>query len=102
MNAYVYILECADGHYYTGSTMNLDQRLSQHFCGDAANFFSLPQAGMQMTRILTDRNKKLIHVIQVHPDMRIPLSHFFISLSGCKVGFDAVNIPNKPGIFPFN
>ena len=26
----VYILECADGSFYTGSTSNLSQRLAQH------------------------------------------------------------------------
>ncbi|WP_249145014.1 GIY-YIG nuclease family protein, partial [Gordonia sp. SCSIO 19800] len=28
--AWVYILECADGKYYVGSTRNLDNRLRQH------------------------------------------------------------------------
>ena len=28
--AYVYILECADGSYYVGSTRNLEARLWQH------------------------------------------------------------------------
>ena len=27
---YMYILECADGSFYTGSTWNLDQRLWEH------------------------------------------------------------------------
>lgn len=27
---YVYILECADGTYYAGSTNNLEKRLTQH------------------------------------------------------------------------
>jgi putative endonuclease len=27
---YTYILECADGSYYTGGTRNLEQRLWQH------------------------------------------------------------------------
>ena len=31
MNAYVYILRCADGHYYVGSTRtSLDHRIAQH------------------------------------------------------------------------
>ena len=33
MSAYVYILECADGRYYTGSTRNLEERLDQHHSG---------------------------------------------------------------------
>ncbi|MBL7471430.1 GIY-YIG nuclease family protein [Robertkochia sediminum] len=28
--SYVYILECADGSYYTGVTTDLDQRMQQH------------------------------------------------------------------------
>ena len=34
---YMYILECADGSYYTGSTKNLDRRLAQHQAGEGAN-----------------------------------------------------------------
>jgi putative endonuclease len=35
--AYTYILECADGSYYTGSTRNLKRRLWQHQQGLGAN-----------------------------------------------------------------
>ena len=31
--AFVYILRCADGTYYVGSTKNLDRRLEQHNAG---------------------------------------------------------------------
>ena len=34
---YMYILECADGSYYTGSTWNLDKRLWEHQNGLGAN-----------------------------------------------------------------
>lgn len=34
---YTYILKCADGSFYTGSTINLDLRLRQHQNGKAAN-----------------------------------------------------------------
>ncbi|SFR68979.1 putative endonuclease [Agromyces sp. CF514] len=34
---YMYILECADGSYYVGSTIDLERRLAQHEAGDAAN-----------------------------------------------------------------
>ena len=37
MKGYMYILECADGSYYTGSTTNLDLRLQQHQSGEGAN-----------------------------------------------------------------
>ena len=33
----MYILECADGSYYTGSTNNLELRLMQHQEGKGAN-----------------------------------------------------------------
>lgn len=35
---YMYILKCANGEYYTGSTRNLDKRLAQHQNGEGANF----------------------------------------------------------------
>ena len=34
---YMYILECSDGSYYTGSTKYLEKRLSQHQAGEGAN-----------------------------------------------------------------
>ncbi len=37
MNGWMYILECADGSYYTGSTNNLELRLEQHQEGEGAN-----------------------------------------------------------------
>lgn len=37
MKGYLYILECADGSYYTGSTNNLELRLTQHQNGKGAN-----------------------------------------------------------------
>ena len=33
MPAWVYILECADGAYYTGATTQLEHRLNQHHLG---------------------------------------------------------------------
>ena len=37
MKGFMYILLCADGSYYTGSTNNLESRLAQHQSGDGAN-----------------------------------------------------------------
>lgn len=37
MIGWVYILECADGSFYTGSTTNLSIRFLQHQNGDGAN-----------------------------------------------------------------
>ena len=37
MKGYMYILLCSDGSYYTGSTIDLEQRLEQHQKGEGAN-----------------------------------------------------------------
>ena len=38
MKGYMYILQCNDKSYYTGSTTNLKERLSQHALGFGANY----------------------------------------------------------------
>jgi putative endonuclease len=37
MKGWMYILECSDGSYYTGSTNDLEFRLKQHQTGKGAN-----------------------------------------------------------------
>ena len=37
---YTYILKCSDGSFYTGSTIDLDQRLKEHQNGSGANYTS--------------------------------------------------------------
>lgn len=37
---WVYILQCADGHFYTGHTDNLEKRLSEHQLGIYPGFTS--------------------------------------------------------------
>lgn len=37
---YTYILECNDGTYYTGSTLNLKKRMEEHQNGLGANYTS--------------------------------------------------------------
>ena len=37
MRGWMYILECANGSYYTGSTSNLELRMAQHQAGEGAN-----------------------------------------------------------------
>jgi len=34
---FMYILKCADGSYYTGSTKDIEFRLAQHQAGEGAN-----------------------------------------------------------------
>ena len=36
--AWVYILECADGSYYVGSTTDLERRVSEHQLGEGAAY----------------------------------------------------------------
>ena len=38
MKGYLYILECSNGLYYTGSTKYLERRIKQHQSGNGANF----------------------------------------------------------------
>ncbi|WP_235735522.1 GIY-YIG nuclease family protein [Nocardioides alcanivorans] len=38
MNGYCYILECADGSYYVGSTVDLERRFSEHQMGLGAAY----------------------------------------------------------------
>lgn len=35
---HAYILRCADGTFYTGSTVDLARRLHEHHTGDGANY----------------------------------------------------------------
>lgn len=37
MKGYMYILECSNKSYYTGSTINLERRIQQHQSGEGAN-----------------------------------------------------------------
>ena len=37
MKGFMYILECSDGSYYTGSTIDLARRIVQHQNGEGAN-----------------------------------------------------------------
>ena len=38
MKAYTYILECADGSFYTGATNDLEHRFEQHQSGKGAKY----------------------------------------------------------------
>ena len=41
MHGWMYILECADGSYYTGSTNDLQRRVKEHKTGHGANYTKL-------------------------------------------------------------
>ena len=36
--AWMYVLECCDGHFYVGSTVNLEKRLREHRTGQGAEY----------------------------------------------------------------
>jgi putative endonuclease len=38
IKGYMYILHCSNDQYYTGSTIDLEKRLEQHYKGKGANF----------------------------------------------------------------
>jgi len=38
MKGYIYILECSNGSYYTGSTKDLELRICQHQNGEGAKY----------------------------------------------------------------
>jgi putative endonuclease len=38
VEAFMYILKCGNGDYYTGSTKNLERRIEEHQLGLGANF----------------------------------------------------------------
>ncbi|WP_446664615.1 GIY-YIG nuclease family protein [Flexivirga sp. B27] len=38
--AWTYMLRCADGTYYVGSTRNLDVRMAQHYSGYGSSYTS--------------------------------------------------------------
>ncbi|MFC6726420.1 GIY-YIG nuclease family protein [Halobium palmae] len=35
---YVYVVECADGSYYTGYTTDVERRVDEHNAGDGAKY----------------------------------------------------------------
>ena len=37
---YMYILECSDGSFYTGSTKDIDKRMLEHEAGEGSNYTS--------------------------------------------------------------
>lgn len=38
MAAYVYILQCSNGSYFVGSTLNLEKRLEEHLLGIGSSY----------------------------------------------------------------
>jgi putative endonuclease len=47
-NMYVYILECADGSYYTGVTNNAERRLAEHNFGTDKQSYTYSRRPVEM------------------------------------------------------
>lgn len=45
---YVYILECADGTYYTGMTNNMDRRMTEHENGINENAYTFSRRPVKL------------------------------------------------------
>lgn len=91
---YTYILKCADGSYYKGSTKNLDLRLEQHQAGKGANhtkkhlpvklvyfeqYFRIDKAFEREKQIQGWTRKKKEALINGQPDLLPELSECVIS-----------------------
>jgi predicted GIY-YIG superfamily endonuclease len=48
MAFWVYILQCADGSYYTGHTDNLEMRIQQHHAGAIASCYTLNRRPLKL------------------------------------------------------
>lgn len=57
---YVYIVECVDGSYYTGTTTDVDKRVSKHNSGTGAKYTRarLP-VRLRWFKQVTDRSEAL-------------------------------------------
>ena len=60
MGYYCYILECADGTFYTGWTTNPDRRLKQHNAGRGARYTrSRRPVGLVYVEELSNRSEAM-------------------------------------------
>ena len=68
MAFWVYILQCADGLYYTGHTDNLQQRVGQHQSGEISGFTSkrLP-VQLVFSQQFATREEALSAELQIKP-----------------------------------
>ena len=61
MAGYVYILECSDGSYYTGSTKNIEKRLEEHQIGIGANHTAKQ---LPVTLVYLEKFTRIDHAFQ--------------------------------------
>jgi predicted GIY-YIG superfamily endonuclease len=64
--AWLYILRCADGSYYTGHTTNLERRMAEHQAGEGSAWTKsrLP-VKLVFTQMLPDESQALVVEQQV-------------------------------------
>jgi putative endonuclease len=64
--AYVYILLCSNGTYYTGSTIDLETRLDQHFNGAGSNYtMKYPPIELLFCEVLSDIDEAYLREKQI-------------------------------------
>ena len=62
MKGYVYILECANGHYYIGSTNNLRLRLQEHETERGSQYCKIYHPSHSTCRCSTSRHVCLTRI----------------------------------------
>lgn len=67
MAFYVYILECADGSYYTGSARDLDRRVMEHQQGAMASSYTFRRRPVRLawSEEVSTYNEALLHEHQI-------------------------------------
>jgi predicted GIY-YIG superfamily endonuclease len=67
MAYYVYILECADGSYYTGSASDLDRRVMEHQQGITASSYTFRRRPVNLawSEEVATYNEALLHEHQI-------------------------------------
>lgn len=67
MAYYVYILECADGSYYTGSASDLDRRVMEHQQGITASSYTFRRRPVSLawSEEVATYNEALLHEHQI-------------------------------------
>jgi putative endonuclease len=79
---YVYILQCKDGTYYTGSTNNVERRVEQHNLGNGAKYTRGRRPVKQVwSEICNSKSHALKREIQIKKWSRIKKEQFVKSKS---------------------
>jgi putative endonuclease len=113
----MYILECSDGSYYTGSTKDLELRLQQHQNGEGANhtkkrlpvklvyfeeFQRIDEAFYREKQVQGWSRKKKEALIKGDFDKLIPLSKNYTQFYGNVVSTSSTTGASQPEPLPEN